>query len=129
MGAELFLKVRWSDGRADRHNQVNSCFSQLFETTKNGNNEKCRVTVLHKYHEYEKLILHVMCIYDVENLQVLNFTVDQFLTFQITVFVNHNALRQTQNAHYIHLHLCNIQIKVCKLGIVYILVPLACRIL
>ena len=61
----MFRTVKWSDGRADRHNEVNSCFSQLFETTKNGSHEKFRDTVLHKYHEYEKLILHVMYIYDV----------------------------------------------------------------
>jgi hypothetical protein len=57
--AELFCGARWSDGRADRHNEANSCFSHLFETPKNGIHEKCRDTVLHKY-EYEKLILHVM---------------------------------------------------------------------
>ena len=68
LGVELFRTARWSDGRADRHNEANSCFSQLFETPKNGSHEKCRDTVLHKHREYEKLILHVMYIYDVLNL-------------------------------------------------------------
>jgi hypothetical protein len=81
LGAELFCTARWSDGRADRHNVANSCFSRVFETPKNGSHEKCRDTVLHKYDEYEKLILHVIYLYDVLNLQVLNFTVDQFLNF------------------------------------------------
>ena len=80
LGAELFRTVRWSDGRTDRHNEVNSCFSQ-FKTSKNGSHGKCRDTVLHKHDEFENLIIHVMYSYDVLNLYVLNFTVDQFLNF------------------------------------------------
>ena len=64
-GGELFRTARWSNGRADRHNEANSCFSQLFEPPKNVSHDKCTDTVLHKYHEHEKLILHMMYIYDV----------------------------------------------------------------
>jgi hypothetical protein len=35
-GAELFLAEGWQEGRMDRHDEANSCFSQVYEHTLKG---------------------------------------------------------------------------------------------